>query len=297
VRYSRAVGRTSGGLAAGLVFAVLAVVAAAPASASADQRVTSLRPWAADNLYYVREDLDGRTQPTVEPRAVVNHVRAGEWVKIECQTPGEEAYGSAIWDRVRGLYVPDAYIRTYTTGFLEGAPRCDAAPPPPPTPPDQDGDGFFAGQDCNDLDPAIRPGAVEVRGNAVDENCDGIREDLPVMSAGVSTAWTVRGPRVTIGRLLIKGVRANTTVEFRCAGKRCPVRRRQAGAPRNRRVNLLASIERVRRRFRAGQTLEVRITSPDRIGKVVRYRLVRGRTPIGRSLCLRPGARSPRPCD
>jgi hypothetical protein len=267
---------------------------AAPAATSADTRVTSLRPWAPDNLYYVRENLDGRTQPTVEPRAVVDHVRAGQWVKIECQTPGEEAYGSAIWDRVNGLYVPDAYIRTYTTGFLQGAPRCDA-PPPPPTPPDQDGDGFFAGQDCNDLDPAIRPGAVEVPGNATDENCDGIREDLPRIGAGVSSTWTVRGRRVRIDRLVVSGVASGQTVELRCRGRRCPVKRREAGAPRRGRVNLLAALNR-RRRFRAGQTLEVRITSPDRIGKVVRYRLKRGRTPIGRSLCLRPGARSPHDC-
>jgi hypothetical protein len=274
----------------------VALMLAAPAAASADRRVTSLQPWAPDNLYYVRENLDGRTQPTVEPRAVVDHVRAGDWVRIECQTPGEEAYGSAIWDRVNGLYVPDAYIRTYTTGFLQGAPRCDAVPPPPPLPPDQDGDGFFAGQDCNDLDPAIRPGAVELPGNAVDENCDGVREELPRLAAGVSSSWTVRGARVRIDRLLVTGAPANATAEFRCRGRRCPVARRRADAPRGRRMNVLASLRRVRGRFRARQTLEVRITSPDAIGKVVRYRLRRGRTPIGRTLCLRPGAGAPHRC-
>jgi Putative metal-binding motif len=274
--------------------ALFVVALVFPAAASADQRVTSLQPWAADNLYYVRENLDGRTQPTVEPRAKVDHLRAGQWVKIECQTPGEEAYGSAIWDRVGGLYVPDAYIRTYTTGFLEGAPRCDAPPPPPP--PDQDGDGFFTGQDCNDLDPAIRPGAVEVPGNAVDENCDGIRADLPSIAAGVSTTWTVRGARVRVDRLLVSGVDAGATVEVRCRGRRCPVKRRQGGEPRRGRVNMLGVLKRRARRFRAGQTIEVRITSPDRIGKVVRYRLVRRRTPIGRTLCLRPGARAPHRC-
>src|ERR1700755_2028925 len=112
------------------VFASLLV----PAAARADTPVTSLRPWAADNTYLAQDDLDGRAQPQSEPRTVVNHVRKGQWVKIECQTVGEEVYGSALWDKVNGLYVPDHYLKTYTTGFLDGAPRCDAAPPPPPPP-------------------------------------------------------------------------------------------------------------------------------------------------------------------
>ena len=39
---------------------------------------------------------------------------------------------------------------------------------------DADGDGFRGCQnDCNDSDPAINPLAVDLPGNAVDENCDG----------------------------------------------------------------------------------------------------------------------------
>ncbi len=272
--------------------ALVLVVLVLPASASADTHVTSLRPWAAGNEYYVEQDLDGRAQPTVEPRAVVDYLREGQWVKIDCQTPGEEAYGSAIWDRVGGLYVPDHYLKTYTTGFLQGAPRCDAAPPPPP---DQDHDGFTAGQDCNDLDAAVHPGAIEQPGNAVDENCDGIRADLPQIVANVSSGFRVTGKRVTIDRLLVTSGPGDMAVEFRCSGRGCPVRRASA-RPRGGRANVLSAIKRYRHRFRAGQTVEVRVASPARIGKVVRYRLVRGRTPVGRTLCLPPGARSARRC-
>ncbi len=50
---------------------------------------------------------------------------------------------------------------------------------------DNDGDGYgmgadCLGMDCNDNDAAINPGAAEVCGNAVDENCDGTAEDCPV---------------------------------------------------------------------------------------------------------------------
>jgi hypothetical protein len=43
---------------------------------------------------------------------------------------------------------------------------------------DLDGDTFTDDVDCNDNDPAINPDAVEVRGNTIDENCDGIAEDV-----------------------------------------------------------------------------------------------------------------------
>ena len=54
---------------------------------------------------------------------------------------------------------------------------------------DRDGDGFsavFGGGDCDDTDARVAPGAPEVAGNGVDENCDG--EDLSPVVAVLAAA-------------------------------------------------------------------------------------------------------------
>ncbi len=101
---------------------------------------------------------------------------------------------------------------------------------------------------------------------------------------------------MTADRLLITSGSANLTIEFRCSGKHCPIKRRTLSAAAGGRVNVLNAIKRYRHRFRAGQTLEIRVTAPDKLGKVVRYPLKRGRTPVAQTLCLAPGATAPSRC-
>ncbi len=110
----------------GLVAALLAIAAAAvgaPAAQAAphpDHRPT----------YEVTADLDGRSTPKMGEEAIEEEdfLRKGQEVPVVCQTYGDRAYGSRLWDIVSDdgdtYYVPDRYIRTGTDGRSPDIRRC-----------------------------------------------------------------------------------------------------------------------------------------------------------------------------
>ena len=121
-----------------LTIALFALIATDAQAAHVD----SLQNWTADNQYLVQANVDGRTAPQSEPRAVIDWRKKGQWVKITCQAKGE----GKLWDLVGGYYVPDDVIKTYTENRIPGAPHCGqtqsppptTTPPPPPPPPAPD---------------------------------------------------------------------------------------------------------------------------------------------------------------
>jgi hypothetical protein len=135
---------------------------------------------------------------------------------------------------------------------------------------------------------------VEVPGNKVDENCDGIVAPFPTLASPVGTRWSIHATRFQLVQLTLSSLPKGWKAQIRCAGKHCPFKRRTLkGTAKHGVANVLRSLNRRQRRFRAGQTLEVWVSAPGFNTKVARLALKKGKIPATRALCVAPGAAKP----
>jgi PKD domain len=96
-----------------------------------------------------------------------------------------------------------------------------------------------------------------------------------------------------------KGVRA----EVRCKGKRCPFKRIKSKRVKNKKITLFKRVRTAKATTIRKRTLrplknrlEVRVTRPGYIGRVVRFKLVRDGIPKAKTLCLPEGTKKPAKC-
>lgn len=168
----------------------------------------------------------------------------------------------------------------------------DGGSQPPPQQSDADGDGHAPPSDCNDANPSVFPGAQDKPGDGIDQDCSGADAEYQRLTTPFANHWSA-GPRKTrLLRMIIKGAPAGSAVEVRCAGKGCPLKRKRV----KERNGVFKAHKVVRKKLKAGARLEVRLTHPDYIGKVIRYWVRPSQLPTAALFCLPPGGKRPVSC-
>ena len=160
-------------------------------------------------------------------------------------------------------------------------------PPAPPGPVDADGDGALGTIDCNDANAAIRPGAVEVRGNAIDEDCDGVAEPFPSLTVSVATGWLALTTFTRVTKLEVTAA-TGSHVELNCTAKKgCPFKKKAVTATKGR-AGLTKALADAK--LKPGTVLVLRVTSAGTIGRRYSWTIAKKKVPKAAVTPLPPGA-------
>jgi hypothetical protein len=114
------------------------------------------------------------------------------------------------------------------------------------------------------------------------------------LSATVGHSWVVYRRATRLKRLRVRGAPTGATIQVSCLVRRCRLRRSTVTANARGAATLTRLFR--RRWMRVKTVVEVRITAPNSIGKVVRLPVKRRRIPVARTLCLPPGVTEPQRC-
>jgi Ca2+-binding RTX toxin-like protein len=164
--------------------------------------------------------------------------------------------------------------------------------PPPVLPTDADGDGYSPPQDCNDHNPNIHPGAYDIPGDGIDQNCDGHDAQFPPISAALKARFSsARHGWTRVRQLSVKHAAANTDIEVSCRSSHfnaCPFRDEvQVLAHQTPFYSLRALFGDVP--VRPGTKFVLKLVQPGAIGRIYTYLFRQGSFPKLSLLCQAPG--------
>jgi Ca2+-binding RTX toxin-like protein len=161
--------------------------------------------------------------------------------------------------------------------------------------PDVDGDGVNKPSDCNDENAAIRPGALDVPQNGIDEDCTGADANFPVLGASISFAFSVFRTHTRLDRYQATQLAGGERIRLRCKGRGCPFKAKTLKVRKAGSRNMTKLVRKAR--FRAGTVLEAFISRSGAVGRHTKLRFRAAKRPELRKRCLQPGATKPSKCQ
>jgi hypothetical protein len=152
------------------------------------------------------------------------------------------------------------------------------------------GIGAHAGLMSDSAQSAFRVSAAFTRGTGGDSRGR--------VAARTQMSVRFRGRYTKVRSLTARSVPARARLQIRCSGRGCPFARSRTRTIRRASREVSLSSAKLRRaNLRPRTKLEVRVTKAGLIGLVTRWTFRSGRDPLEQTLCLPPGARSPRQCE
>jgi hypothetical protein len=152
-----------------------------------------------------------------------------------------------------------------------------------------------ASADCDDANAGVRPGARDIPGDGVDQDCAG--GDAPLRPIARTVAYKLGyGKAFTIFSLLkVKPARAGDTIRAACKGKGCKRKRMRVAVAKNGAgVSLTRLVKGAK--LKPGARIEIRITRPGSLGRFRRFTIRSGKVPRQTRRCLVPGSAKPVKC-